>query len=62
MVGGPVLLVTDALRVRPRRRRTRVRPLSRSGRLAGSLEIILRGTLRGRMVLASVSLSQAQLA
>ena len=29
----------------------------------GSLrEIILRGTLRGRMVLASVSLSQAELA
>ena len=33
--------------------------IMRLGRLR---EIILRGTLRGRMVLASVSLSQAQLA
>ena len=30
--------------------------------LGGLWEIILRGTLRGRMVLASVSLSQAQFA
>jgi hypothetical protein len=30
--------------------------------LGGLREIILRGTLRGRMVLESVSLSQAQLA
>jgi len=31
-------------------------------RLGNPREIILRGTLRGRMVLASVSLSQAELA
>ena len=31
-------------------------------RLGGLPEIIVRGTLRGRMVLASVSLSQAQFA
>jgi hypothetical protein len=31
-------------------------------RLGSLREIILRGTLRGRMVLASVSLSQAELA
>ena len=31
-------------------------------RLGGFWEIILGGTLRGRMVLANVSLSQAQLA